>query len=157
MTRRLIGWVAIAVLAGMALSEAARAQALPISPPLPPVTGSGPAVGSAAAPPDPDGELPPYEPQLERLSERLGTLTYLRNLCGHGDGAEWRNRMTALLEAEANSAFRRDRLAGAFNHGFRGYQTTYRSCTPSAELVISRFLAESDQLGRDLAARYGGS
>jgi uncharacterized protein (TIGR02301 family) len=152
-----LGWATVAVLASLALHEAAWAQGLPANPPLPPVAGSGPAAGSVSPPPDPGDGLPPYEPQLERLAERLGTLTYLRGLCGHGDAAEWRNRMAALLDAEAKASSRRDRLAGAYNHGFRGYQATYRSCTPSAELVISRFLAESDQLARELATRYGGS
>ena len=91
----------------------------------------------------------PNEPQLERLSELLGTLTYMRALCGKSDAAEWRKRMTALLDAEAQSSSRRERLAGAYNRGFRGYEATYRECTPSADLVIARDLAESDRLARE--------
>ena len=87
----------------------------------------------------------------------LGTLTYLRSLCGKGDAAEWRKRMTILLDAEAKGESRRDRLAGAYNRGFRGYQATYHTCTPSADLVINRFLAESDRLARDLTARFSGT
>lgn len=132
----------------------ALAQALPSNPPLPPVVGTA-GVPSPAAPGDPDA-LPPYEPQLERLAERLGTLTLLRDLCADGDAAEFRARMAALLDAEARTAPRRDRLAGAYNRGFRGYGASYRSCTPAARLVIVRFLAETDRLTRDLAARYGG-
>ncbi len=128
------------------------AQGLPPSPPLPPVIAPGniPETGS-------DGALPPYESQIERLSEMLGTLTYLRSLCGKGDAAEWRKRMVTLLDAEAKGESRRDRLAGAFNRGFHGYQATYRTCTPSADLVITRFLAESDRLARDLTARFSGT
>lgn len=132
----------------------AYAQALPTSPPLPPVAGAP--TPPASMPGDAEA-LPPYEPQIERLAERLGTLALLRDLCGDGDAAEFRARMAALLDAEARSSQRRDRLAGAFNRGFRGYRATYRTCTPSARLVISRSLAEADRLTRDLASRYGGT
>ena len=138
-----------AILPGPALAQTA--GPLPASPPLPPVqTGPG-----SGAPPT-DTSLPPYEPQLERLAELMGTLAYLRDLCGKGDGAEWRNKMAALLDAEARTDARRQRLAGAFNHGFRGYEATYRGCTPSAELVIRRFVEEGDRLARDLSTRFGG-
>ena len=46
---------------------------------------------------------PPYEAQLLRLTEMIGALAYLRDLCGAGDGDEWRVKMTALLNAEAPS------------------------------------------------------
>ena len=128
------------------------AQGLPSSPPLPPINAPG-SIPEAGA----DEALPPYEPQLERLSEMLGTLTYLRALCGKGDAAEWRKRMMILLDAEAKGESRRDRLAGAYNRGFHGYQATYRMCTASADLVITRFLAESDRLARDLTARFSGT
>ncbi len=142
----------LAGLAGAWLTATATAQSLPANPPLPPVAG-------APAPPAPSGDpegLPPYEPQLEQLAERLGTLALLRELCGDGDAAEFRNRMAALIEAEAHTSLRRNRLAGAFNRGYHGYAASYRSCTPSAQLVIARSLSQVDKLTHDLAARYGG-
>lgn len=87
----------------------------------------------------------------------MGTLSFLRGLCGKPDADEWRGRMNALLGAEAATASRRARLAGAFNRGFVGYEATYHVCTPSAELVIVRSLAEGDRLARDLSTRFGGS
>ena len=151
MTRRssLAGATCLAVL----VAGVATAQVLPANPPLPPVVG---APAPAAPQGDPDG-LPPYEPQLERLAERLGTLALLRDLCGDGDANEFRNRMAALLDAEAHTGIRRSRLAGAFNHGFQGYAASYRSCTASARLVIARSLAEADRLTRELASRFGGT
>ncbi len=149
-----------AMLLVLLAAEPAPAQApsatLPANPPLPPLPGAASPPPSPAQPADPDA-LPPYEAQLERLAERLGTLSLMRELCGDGDGAEFRGRMAALLDAEARSAQRRDRLAGAFNRGFRGYATGYRSCTASARSVMARALAEADRLTRDLAARYGGT
>lgn len=100
--------------------------------------------------------MPPYEPQLERLASLMGTLSYLRDLCAKGDGAEWRSRMSALLDAEAKTQARRERLAGAYNRGFRGYEVTYRICTPGAELVIRRSVEEGDRLARELSSRFGG-
>ncbi len=149
------GGVAASSLAvgGLAAGTAA-AQGLPASPPLPPLAGAPQPTAQAA--PALDGP-PPYEPQLERLAERLGTLALMRDLCGDGDAAAFRTRMAALLDAEARTPALRDRLAGAFNRGVRGYAASYRTCTPSARLVIARSLAEADRLTRDLASRYGGT
>lgn len=105
--------------------------------------------GPAEAPP------PPYEPQMMRLSEILGALSFLRDLCGARDGDEWRGKMSALLDAEAKSGPRRQKLTSAFNRGFRGYEITYRSCTPNAQVVISRYLDEGSRLARDITYRYG--
>jgi uncharacterized protein (TIGR02301 family) len=110
-----------------------------------PAAGQGP----AEAPP------PPYEPQMMRLSEILGALSFLRDLCGARDGDEWRGKMSALLDAEAKSGPRRQKLTSAFNRGFRGYEITYRSCTPNAQVVISRYLDEGSRLARDITYRYG--
>lgn len=104
----------------------------------------------------PEPPPPPYEPQLLRLSEIIGALAFLRPLCAGKDEQEWRVRMTELIEAEASTQPRKERLAGAFNRGFREYGQVYRRCTPSAELAIDRFLAEAGSLTRELASRYGG-
>jgi uncharacterized protein (TIGR02301 family) len=110
-----------------------------------------------APPPQQDGPPPPYEPQLLRLSEILGALSFLRDLCGEADGDDWRAKMAALLDAEARSGQRRAKLTGAFNHGFHGYETTYRSCTPNARSAISRYLDEGGKIAHDIAYRYGAS
>lgn len=105
----------------------------------------------------PSDGSPPYEPQLTRLSEIMGALAWLRGLCGNGDGVEYRARMAALLDAEANSPERRERLAGAFNRGYRGYETTYRACTPNAQAAIARFVDEGGKIANEISYRYGGS
>ena len=110
-----------------------------------------------AATPAPPPDTRPYDPQLLRLSEILGALTYLRGVCGAGDADQWRARMQALLEAEGKPDARRDRLAGAFNHGMQGYALSYRSCTANARFVIQRFLAEGSDLARGLENRYRSS
>lgn len=117
---------------------------------------AGPGTPAAtAARSGPEAPPPPYEPQITRLSEVLGSLAFLRDLCGAGDGEEWRGKMSALLNADAPSGPRRDRLVASFNRGFHGYELTYRACTPNAETAISRYLSEAARLSRDIAYRYG--
>jgi uncharacterized protein (TIGR02301 family) len=99
---------------------------------------------------------PPYEPQLLRLAELIGALAYLRDLCGGHDGDAWRTEMASLLDAEARTEVRKESLAGAYNRGFRGYELSYRACTPAAQEVIGRFLDETAKISTDLANRYGG-
>ncbi len=108
-------------------------------------------------PPPPPSEPPPppYDAQLMRLGEVLGGLSFLRDLCGDGDGDDWRGKMAQLRDATAPSGARRQKLTAAFNHGFRGYELTYRSCTPNARQIISRYLEEAEKLSRDVVSRYG--
>jgi uncharacterized protein (TIGR02301 family) len=96
----------------------------------------------------------PYDRDLQRLAEILGSLHYLRPLCGANEGAKWRNEMQALVDAETPSGERRDKLVAGFNRGFRGFQQTYRTCTPAAEIVIRRYLEEGAKISRDITARY---
>lgn len=112
---------------------------------------------SKAAPPEAATGAPLYESQLLRLSEIMGALAYLRDLCGDGDGAEYRARMAALLDAEGTAPERREKLAGAYNRGYRGYETTYGQCTPNARAAIARFVTEGGRLARDISDRYSGS
>jgi uncharacterized protein (TIGR02301 family) len=95
----------------------------------------------------------PYDGQLLRLSELLGAVHYLRELCGATDGQTWRDEMQALLDAEGTSAARRARFVNAFNKGYRSYRRTYQSCTPSAETAVSRFLAEGTGIATTLVER----
>ena len=116
----------------------------------------GAAEGEQAVSPAVPVEPPPpiYEDQLLRLSEILGALSFLRGLCGEPDGAAWREEMSALLSAEQPSPARRSRLIGRFNHGYETFNAVYRSCTPSANLAISRYLVEGQALSADVRSRY---
>jgi uncharacterized protein (TIGR02301 family) len=96
----------------------------------------------------------PFDGNLQRLAEILGTLHYLRPLCGANDGPRWRNEIQALIEAEASAGERRARMIASFNRGYRVFQQTYRTCTPAADLVIRRYLEEGSKIARDVTARY---
>jgi uncharacterized protein (TIGR02301 family) len=101
--------------------------------------------------------LPPYDPELLRLAEILGALTYLDGLCTANSPRDWRAKMQALIEAEAKTNLRRERLAGSYNRGLRDYERTYRSCTPNAQVAIGRFLAEGSRIAHEVVNRYGAS
>lgn len=92
----------------------------------------------------------PYDDRLLRLSEILGAVHYLRELCASNDGQLWRDRMTELMNAEGSSALRRARLTRSFNQGYRSYSRTYVTCTPTAQTAISRFIVEGVQISEAL-------
>jgi uncharacterized protein (TIGR02301 family) len=96
----------------------------------------------------------PFDGDLQRLAEILGALHYLRALCGSNEGQKWREQMEALVDAEAPSGERRQRMVASFNRGYRGFQQTYRSCTPAADIAIRRYLDEGARIARDITARY---
>jgi uncharacterized protein (TIGR02301 family) len=97
----------------------------------------------------------PYDGNLQRLAEIMGALHYLRGLCGAKDGQKWRNEVQALIEAEAPTGERRSRMIASFNRGYRGFQQSYRTCTPAADIVIRRYLEEGSRIAREVTARYG--
>jgi len=109
---------------------------------------------AAAAVPEPPP--PPYEKELLRMAEIIGSVAFLRSLCTTPDAAEWPQRMQLLMEAEGTTPGRKERLAGAYNRGYRAFAVTYRVCTPSATEATSRYLREGDQIARTLSGRYGG-
>jgi uncharacterized protein (TIGR02301 family) len=92
----------------------------------------------------------PYDDKLLRLSEILGAVHYLRELCGNNDGQLWRDRMKDLINAEGSSALRRAKLTRSFNDGYRSYSRTYYSCTASAQTAIARFLTEGAEIADTL-------
>jgi len=96
----------------------------------------------------------PFDADLQRLAEILGTLHYLRGVCGSNEGAKWRNQMQALIDAETPSGERRARMIAGFNRGYNGFQQTYRTCTPAAMVAIRRYIDEGSKISRDLTARY---
>jgi uncharacterized protein (TIGR02301 family) len=96
----------------------------------------------------------PFDADLQRLAEILGALHYLRAVCGANDGQRWRNEMQALVDAETPSGERRRKVVASFNRGYRGFQQTYRTCTPAADIAIRRYLDEGAKIARDITARY---
>jgi len=146
----------LAAAAFVAALGAAVAQTAPPAKPKAPIAAAPsspqPSPTPTAAPPPP----PPYEPQLLRLAELMGALSYLRDLCRDGDGAAFRDRLAKLMDVEAQATERKEALAGAFNRGFGDYELTYRVCTPSARETIRLYLDETQKIAHFVATRYGG-
>jgi uncharacterized protein (TIGR02301 family) len=108
---------------------------------------------AAAASPGRAAEAP-YDSGLLRLAEILGSLHFLRNLCGE-TGSTWRDRMEALVTTENPEPERRAQLVANFNRGYRSFSSTYSACTPSAAEAITRYMTEGEKLTSELAGRYG--
>lgn len=110
------------------------------------------AIAAAPSPAAPANK--PYDDKLLRLSEILGAVHYLRELCGANEGQYWRDRMRDLTMSEGYSALRKAKLARAFNQGYRSYSRTYTTCSPSAQTAITRFLHEGSELSDDLVKSF---
>jgi uncharacterized protein (TIGR02301 family) len=96
---------------------------------------------------------PPYQGEMERLSEIMGSLYFLQPLCQPGV-EDWREQMGQLIALDQPDEDRRQRLAGAFNAGFAAYQRLYRTCTVSANEALTRLLVEAEEVARDIHQRY---
>jgi len=94
----------------------------------------------------------PYDAQLFRLAEIIGTLHYLRALCGANEGQVWREHMRELVASEGTSALRRAKLVDSFNRGYRDYSRTYRTCTPPALFAIQHFMDQAAAISDGLIA-----
>jgi len=108
----------------------------------------------AQPPAPPQAPAAPYDHDLQRLSEILGALHFLRAICGTNEGQKWRNEAQALIETEAPTGDRHDQMVASFNRGYRGFQQSYRTCTPAAGVAIRRYLEEGANIAREITARY---
>ena len=104
----------------------------------------------------PDLPPPPYEARLLRLAEILGSVQYLRNLCGSEEENGWRDSMQALLNSEtAGEADRRQQLTAGYNRGFRAFASVYTTCTEAAVVAEERYRHEGATLVAEIVSRYG--
>src|SRR2546429_9189479 len=71
----------------------------------------------------------PFDGDLQRLAEILGTLHYLRAICGSNEGPKWRNEMKGLFDAETPPGDRRAPRNAGFNRGNNGVHRNSASCT----------------------------
>lgn len=70
------------------------------------------------------------------LSEILGALAHLEDICGQGEGS--RTDMEALLASEELTPVRQSVLIDSFNRGFRNVAVTHQRCTNASERLIER-------------------
>ena len=96
---------------------------------------------------------PPYQRQMERLSEIMGSLYFLQPLCQAG-ATDWRVQMDDLINLDQPDEDRRQRLAGAFNGGYTAFARFHRSCTPAAREALTRLLVEAERTARDIHTKF---
>ena len=104
--------------------------------------------------PPPQNTPAPYDRDLQRLAEILGSLHFLRGICGSNEGQKWRNEAQTLIDTEAPSGERHDQMVASFNRGYRAFAQSYRTCTPAADFAIRRYLTEGAKIAREITARY---
>ncbi len=97
----------------------------------------------------------PYDDKLLRLSEVLGSIHYLRALCGAKEGNKWRDRMSEIIASETPEPARKARLIARFNRGYRAFDQTYGTCTNSALTAANRYMKEGVLLSSQITSRYG--
>ncbi len=102
---------------------------------------------------EPSSAVAPYDSRLYRLSEVLGSIHYLRNLCGETSN-QWRDQMEGLLAVERPSPNRRARLIAQFNKGYRSFDSVYATCTPQALTAVDRYMTEGRALAGEINSRY---
>jgi uncharacterized protein (TIGR02301 family) len=146
--RRTIGALALAALAASGVAGLAQENAQ--------VNAQENAQPTAPPPAAPPVAPPPYAPELHRLLEDMGALSYLVELCdGSAAGETWRRNADALIGAEAASDALRAVMIGYFNRGFLSHRAVYRACTPNAQLLVTDLLTEVARLSERLETRYG--
>ncbi|KKC41490.1 hypothetical protein WH87_00665 [Devosia epidermidihirudinis] len=96
---------------------------------------------------------PPYQRQMERLSEIMGSLYFLQPLCAAGT-EDWRAQMADLITLDEPDEDRRQRLAGAFNSGYTAFARFHRACTPAAKEALTRLLTEAEKTAREIHTRF---
>jgi uncharacterized protein (TIGR02301 family) len=97
----------------------------------------------------------PYDSQMMRLAEVLGSVTYLRSLCG-ATSDDWRGSMQKLLDSDtANEPKRRERLTAAYNRGYRSFAAVHATCSEPARMAEELYRAEGATLAAEIASRYG--
>lgn len=149
--------VAFVLLAGATLAHAQEPTGdLPAAPA--PASPASPPSAEVEGPPANDGVRPSnaaFMAPMGRLAAILGSMHFLRQICGDPDADIWRVKMGELITAQGPNEADRRILTAAFNSGYRSFESTYRECTPAAEVAMRRYLEEGTVLSREIGARYG--
>ncbi len=95
-----------------------------------------------------------YTGKLYRLAEILGSLHFLRNLCGEKSDT-WRNEMEKIIAAENPDSAGKAKLIATFNRGYRTFDSVYSECTPAAIDAIDRYMKEGKALSEGIVNQFG--
>lgn len=148
MFRSLVFLVALCVICPAKLSQAADPKRAPAA--------QQPEAVITTVPTAPTDLPTPYDTPLLRVSEIMGSLHYLRNLCLEIKEDQWRANVQQLIESETNNEPKRKAtLTAAFNRGYRSFGSVYTTCTPVARVAAEQYRNEAATLVGEIVARYG--
>lgn len=102
------------------------------------------------------GRGPGSEAELTRLSEILGAVHHLRQVCNANEGQLWRMKMQELLKLEHPDANLKELMVSRFNRAYHQHRLAYSRCTGQARADLVRFLDEGAALTERLAAGANG-
>lgn len=107
-------------------------------------------------------ETPPYEGDILKLSELMGSVAFLADLCPDmhdpaQNGEMWRQKAQSLLDTQAKSDILKALMAGAYNRGYQDYEVNYNACTDVARTGFSRDLSAINHLASALTRKYSGN
>jgi len=103
-----------------------------------------------------EGRSGASEGELVRLSEILGAVHHLREVCNANEGQLWRMKMQDLLKHEKPSPDMKELMVARFNRAYHQHRQAYPRCTGQARTDAARFLDEGSGLAQRLAARTRG-
>ncbi len=98
----------------------------------------------------------PYDDKLAQLSEILGSLDFIRNLCERDSEPQWKAMMAQLLDSDAkDEPARREKLTAAYNRGYRTFSAIQTTCSAQLRDTAERYRNEGATLATEIATRYG--
>jgi uncharacterized protein (TIGR02301 family) len=88
---------------------------------------------------------------LTRLSEILGSIHHLRDVCGANDGPLWRNKMIDMINIANLDAEKRQQMISHFNDAYYDARTRYPMCTRDAAKRANTLFDEAHTLASRLS------
>ncbi|MGV8998316.1 MAG: TIGR02301 family protein [Parvibaculaceae bacterium] len=88
---------------------------------------------------------------LTRLSQILGTIHHLRDICGANDGPLWRNKMIDMINAANLDPEKRQVLIAQFNDAYYDAQADFPNCSDEAAKRANRLFDEAERLASGLS------
>ncbi|MCE9649913.1 MAG: TIGR02301 family protein [Parvibaculum sp.] len=88
---------------------------------------------------------------LMRLSEILGSVHHLREVCGANEGALWRNKMIDMMNTAALSAEQRQAMITHFNDAYYQARAAFPDCSAKAAAKANSLFDEAQRLAGRLS------
>ncbi len=88
---------------------------------------------------------------LTRLSQILGTIHHLRDICGANDGSLWRNKMIDMINAAKLDPDKRQALITHFNDAYYDARTGFPRCSDEAAKRANMLFDEAQRLASSLS------